>query len=346
MRLLALSALLTVGCTTPTAGPVAPRSVQQLQGKAFGTTFSIKWLGSSPSSQEVEGPVIAALERVDARMSTWRPDSELQDVRRGDGSVVVSDETLEVVRAGLALAETTGGAFDPTVEPLMELWGFRGKARDEPPTPEEIEAARAQVGFRKVSLGRTNDGEAFIDAGGTALDLSAIAKGHGVDALSSVLSRLGATDHFVEIGGEVRAHGSGPNGAWRVGVDRPEAGVRPGTRFAAQLALTNASLATSGNYRNAYQAGEVRVVHTMDPRTGRPHDSVVASVSVIAPDCRTADGWATSLMVLGLDDGRALIEAQPFVDALWLVTTSEGFEQQRSSGMADWIVAANEPTQR
>lgn len=328
-------------CTTPS--PPSEPPVQQLQGQAFGTTFTVKWRGAAPTPGEVEGPVQAALDRIDERMSTWRDDSELQAVRRATGPVPVSDETLEVVRAALALAQDTEGAFDPTVEPLMELWGFRGKPRETPPSEADIEAARSRVGHRKVVVGRSDDGEAFIDAGGTALDLSAIAKGHAVDAVSHVLSRLGASDHLVEIGGEVRAQGAGPSGSWRLGVDRPERGLPPGSAFAAVLGLTNASLATSGNYRNAYDAGDVRVVHTMDPRTGRPHESVVASVSVVAPDCRTADGWATALMVLEPSDGRALIEAQPYVDALWLVTTEDGFEQQRSSAMTDWIVSESAP---
>ncbi|MEM6928139.1 MAG: FAD:protein FMN transferase, partial [Myxococcota bacterium] len=126
-------------------------------------------------------------------------------------------------------------------------------------------------------------------------------------------------------------------GPWRLGVDRPERGIRPGTRFSATLALTNASLATSGNYRNAYEVDGLRVVHTMDPRSGRPYDSVVASVSVVAPDCRTADGWATALMVLSVDDGQRLVDDRPEVDALWLVSTPDGFEQQRSARIDDWI---------
>ncbi len=328
-------ALALVGCRAPE--PPAP-PVQQLTGEAFGTTFTLKWRGAAPLPSEVEGPVAAALERIDERMSTWRPDSELQDVRRGDGPVEVSPETVDVVRAGLALAQETGGAFDPTVEPLMELWGFRGERRGAAPSEAEVAAALAQTGHTKVVLGRTETGRPTIDAGGTALDLSAIAKGHAVDVVSEELSRLGAADHLVEIGGEVRAHGQGPTGPWILGVDRPEAGVRPGTQLVARLALTNASLATSGNYRNAYEVDGLRVVHTMDPRVGRPYDSVVASVSVVAPDCRTADGWATALMVLGLEEGRALVDARPEVDALWLVSTADGFEQQRSARMTDWIL--------
>jgi len=330
--------LVVAGCGSPPAPVAAPEPVQQLTGEAFGTTFSVKWRGAEPTPDELEEPIASVLERIDQRMSSWNPDSELSEVRdRPTEPVVVSDETLEVVRAALALAADTDGAFDPTVEPLMALWGFRGERREAPPSDAEIEAARAKVGYTKVIAGRDAQGRATIDAGGTALDLSAIAKGHAVDAVSLELSRFGAADHLVEIGGEVRAHGEGPGGPWRLGVDRPEEGVAPGTDFAATLALTNASLATSGNYRNAYEVDGSRVVHTMDPRTGRPYDSVVASVSVVAPDCRTADGWATALMVLDPEAGRALVDARPEIDALWLVSTEDGFEQRRSARMADWV---------
>ena len=327
-----------VACAPPES--VSPVS-QEIHGEAFGTTWTAKWVvwepGPSVDAEGLRNAITGALQEVDARMSTWRSDSELQAVREGSGPVVVSEETLEVVQAALQLAQATGGAFDPTVEPLMELWGFRGERRTTPPTDAEIEAARAATGWAKVVLGR-DEGRPTIDAKGTALDLSAIAKGHAVDRAAAVMSEWGLTDFMVEIGGEVRAHGRTPRGSWRLGVDAPDEGAAPGAQFAAIVELRNAALATSGNYRNAYDAGGVRVVHTMDPRQGRPYESVVASASVVATDCRTADGWATALMVLGPDQGLAAVEARPGVEALLLMGTETGFVERRSSGMEAWLL--------
>ncbi|MBX2796614.1 MAG: FAD:protein FMN transferase [Myxococcales bacterium] len=319
----------------------AADELQVLHGEAFGTTWTVKWVGAEPSGDEVRPAVEAALDQVDQRMSTWRDDSELQAVRGAAGPVGVSAETAEVVRAALDIAQATRGAFDPTVEPLMELWGFRGSPRSEPPTDDELAEVLGRVGWRRVTVDLSAV-PTTVDAGGTALDLSAIAKGHGVDRVSMALSSLGATDHLVEIGGEVRAHGAGLTGDWRLGIDRPEEGAAPGAQLAAIVSLRNAALATSGNYRNAYDAGSTRVVHTMDPRTGRPYDSVVASATVVAPDCRTADGWATALMVLGPEEGMAAVDARPQLEALMLLASADGFVERRSAGIGAWLAAAPE----
>ncbi len=333
-------AWLWVACSTPAPGlthppPEAPPAAavdHGLSGEAFGTTWSVRWR-AGPDPQRASAAIEDVLHEVDARMSTWREDSELSRVRSAGGPLSVSEETFEVVAAAVQLAAASGGAFDPTVERLMELWGFRGSPRSAPPTDDELAAVRATVGFQKVRLGRDAAGRPTVDAGGTALDLSAIAKGHAVDRVSAAMSALGAAHHLVEIGGEVRAHGAGPSGPWRLGIDRPEVGVAPGSSLAAVVLLTNSALATSGNYRNAYAVDGVRVVHTMDPRTGRPHDSPLVSVTVVAPDCRQADGWATALMVLGPERGLAALDARPQLEGLLLVATERGLEPRYSAGM-------------
>ena len=311
--------------------------MQRLSGEAFGTTWNVTWRGSEPSPSTAESRIVEVLETVDAAMSSWRDDSEIQRLRRIEGPGSVSEETYQVVAAALELASATGGAFDPTVEPLMALWGFRGDRRSAPPSDAEIAQALAQMGWRRVQLSRGPQGVAQVDAGGTSLDLSAIAKGHAVDRVSHALSALGASDHLVEIGGESRAHGGGPHGDWRLGVDQPDERQAPGATFAAILKLRNAAVATSGNYRNAYDASGTRVVHTMDPRVGRPHESQVASATVIAPDCRSADGWATALMVLPPDEGLAAVEARPDLEALLLIAGDAGFVERRSSGIGAWL---------
>ena len=309
---------------------------QGLRGEGLGTAWTVRWVGDEESIPPVRDAVVAALDEVDQLMSTWKPNSEISRVRAAAGPVEVSEETASVIRASLTLAEATGGAFDPTVQPLVELWGFHGSPRTTMPTADEIAAAQAEVGWERVILGRTEAGHPSVDSGGTALDLSAIAKGHAVDRVSLALSRAGFASHFVEVGGEVRVAGQPPTAPhWRIGVEIPEA-TTTRDRFSAVLGLTNLATATSGNYRNNYIIGDISVSHTLDPRTGRPAQTQTASVTIVAPSCRSADGLATALMVLEPAEGLTLIEARPDTEAL--LVKADG-SQLRSSGMARFIIS-------
>ncbi|MCB9681296.1 MAG: FAD:protein FMN transferase [Alphaproteobacteria bacterium] len=338
------------GCGAPVAAPPgdatsasdATPAYQQLEGEALGTSWHVQWSAAPrATAAAVEVAVVDALRQVDEAMSTWRDDSDLARVRAGHGPVVVREETADVVRAGLALAEATGGAFDPTVQPLVELWGFHGAPRTTWPTDAELDAARAQVGWDRVGLGRDGQGLPVVDAAGTALDLSAIAKGHAVDRVGLALSALGVADWFVEVGGEVRAAGASPRGTpWRVGIDAPNGAHDPGAELVATVDLANAALATSGNYRQRYRVDGREVHHTLDPRTGLPAASPVLSASVVAPDCQTADGWATALMVLGPEQGLPLIEARPELDAWLVVEDGRGRRAVASSGMNRWLATS------
>jgi len=314
--------------------------VHQIGGEALGTTWTVKWVEPALAGDAaVEEAVTSTLAEVDRAMSTWRDDSDLSRIRAATGPVVVAEETAFVVASALALARETDGAFDPTVEPLMELWGFHGTARETLPTEAEIETARARVDYRRVRVGRDEAGRPTVDGGGTALDLSAIAKGHAVDRVSRALSDLGVADHMVEVGGEVRAQGRGPSGPlWKVGVDLPREGLMPGTALADVVVVTNAAVATSGNYRQTHRIAGTEVHHTMDPRTGRPAASPVASATVVAEDCRTADGVATALMVLDPDEGLRLVEAHPDLEALLLVPEGDTYARRMSTGMPRHLV--------
>lgn len=344
MRRFVLLALATAAC----AAPPTPHS---LHGRGLGTTWTATWL-SPPELDEddVADAIVRELAAVDAEMSTWRDDSELALVRAADGPVAVSESTARVVAEALWLAQATGGAFDPTVQPLVELWGFHGPPRTALPTDEELAAARAQVGWERVRVGRDAAGLPTVDAGGTALDLSAIAKGHAVDRVSFALSELGLGDHLVEVGGEVRVHGhNAEGGAWRVGVDRPAVGTLPGADLYAAVWVTNGAVATSGNYRQRYELDGREIHHTLDPRTGWPATAQVASATVLAPDCATADGLATALMVLGAE-GLPLIERLPGVEAWLLLPDGDGLRELASSGFELHLVTdparASAPSRR
>ena len=297
----------------------------RLEGRALGTTWHVTVVGEPVDVALID----QALAIVDRQMSTWRDDSELMAVRQGDGPVPVSPETALVVGESLALAATTGGAFDPTVEPLLELWGFRGAPPAQWPSDEALATARAQVGWQRVQVGQGS-----VDAGGAALDLSAIAKGFAVDQVSAALTEAGATRHLVEVGGEVVARGTRADGnPWTLGIEAPLVDGVPGGQLVGTVALTDAAMATSGNYRSRHQIDGRWVAHTMDPRTGLPFDSEVLSATVVGEDCMHADGWATALMVLG-PEGLALVEAQEGIEALLLVRDGEGWTTRASSGMS------------
>jgi len=309
--------MLLLGC--------APQAeVHALSGRALGTTWTAKWVGQVDEARGAD-EITRVLGDIDRQMSTWRDDSEINAVRAG-GSVAVSQPLMDVVQHALTIAARTGGAFDPTVEPLMEVWGLHGNKRTAPPTDDELAAARAGVGWQRVRLSMAPPA---IDAGGTALDLSAIAKGYAVDRVGLALSQAGASSWFVEIGGEVRASGNRGDGPWRVAVEAPEHGAAPGEFVAQIVELRNQAVASSGNYRNFYELDGERIHHTLDPRLGRPTKSETLATSVIAPTCEQADAWATALMVLSPAEGQSLIEADPTLEAVWVLPSgtirSSGF---------------------
>ena len=323
-------ALVATGCVE-TARPAldAVPGRWTITGATMGTTFTVTVVsGGSPAEAParpearmppaapptgreldraaVEAEVRGILERIEGRMSHYRPDSELSRFNRARTTEPqpMSGETLEVVAEALAVSRASGGAFDVTVGPLVEAWGFGPPGRA-PAAPDaaDLVALRARVGsdLLEVDLTASTLRKRRPDV---VLDLSAIAKGHAVDAVASLLVGRGLGDHVVEIGGELRAGGGNERGEpWRVAVERPALGVPAAQRI---VSLTNAALATSGDYRNFYDLDGTRVSHTLDPRTGRPVTHRLLSVSVIAERCSLADARSTALNVLGPDDGYAL----------------------------------------
>ena len=317
-----------LGCTSHSSDTQVMHS---LQGQGLGTTWSVRWEGSSATEDEVTAAVVDALTQVDAHMSTWKPDSEINTVRNTPGRVAVSSDTVYVVDMALQLAQATEGAFDPTVQPLVELWGFHGDPIEQLPSDDALAAAQQQIGWQRVQTG-WEGGTPWVDADGTALDLSAIAKGYVVDRMSESISALGIGTHLVEVGGEVRVSGPGPDGGWwSVGIDSPVQGTAPGQSMAGIVRVVNGAVATSGNYRQTRTVQGVEVHHTLDPRTGRPSTARVGSATVTAPTCALADGLATALMVMGAD-GLALVESLDGVEAGLLWAEPSGIRTEGTSG--------------
>lgn len=321
--------------------PVVTPEVVTLQGKTMGTTYHVKVVARSPDESAravaLQARVDALLERVNDQMSTYRPGSELSRFNRHAGKepFAVSPETAAVTRRALEIGEKTGGAFDVTLGPLIELWGFdKGGRRAAPPSPDELAAARARVGREHVAV---RDSTLVKDRADVEVNLSGIAKGWGVDQVFALLVKEGFADVMVEIGGEVRAQGENVNGQpWRIGVNVPRSDADP-TAVLVAVPLKDAALATSGDYRNFFESGGRRYSHILDPVTGEPVRRDLVSASILAPDCTTADGLATAAIVLGEAKTREVLKAHfPGVEALFVhapegeggeleVTQTEGF---------------------
>jgi thiamine biosynthesis lipoprotein len=294
------------------APPVGP--YVSFSGTTMGTTFDVKVASEQlgPDAQrEVSAAIAATLDAVNAAMSTWDPSSELSRLNASDRvgePFPVSAHTLEVLSAAAEIGRISGGAFDVTVGPLMDAWGFGSDSYQlRRPAPEELAALRAHVGQALLTL----DQEAGTVSKGhrdVTIDVSAIAKGHGVDRIAEALEALGYRSYLVEIGGELRAAGRKLDGTpWRVAIERPESDARAIHQI---VTLEDRALATSGDYRNFYLDGDERFSHAMDPRTGAPVRHRLASVSVLHPSAMYADAWATALNVLGPEAGYALAVRQ------------------------------------
>lgn len=284
-----------------------PEAIATLAGETMGTTWTVRLAGAPDTARRDEARVAveAALARVDDSMSTWKEDSELSRFNRHapDTPFPISRDLLTVLQVSRGISEQSGGAFDVTVGPLVDAWGFGPGGRDRPFAPPDeatLTAARALTGYRKLRI----DGLATEISKATAglrVDLSAVAKGYGVDQAAAALEALGERDFVVEVGGEVVARGRRGDGPWRVGVEYPS--DEPSRRVYATLQLSDAAMATSGSYHN-FRAHEGKTyAHTIDPRSGRPVEHSLVSATVVTDSCARADAWATALTVLGSEAG-------------------------------------------
>lgn len=276
--------------------------IPTLSGSTMGTTWQVR-LGTDPdtiSRSQLHAEIDALLEAINQTMSTYRDDSELSRVNHAPAGtrIELSPELAFVTTAALNLARDTGGAYDPTVGPLVNLWGFGpDPVRTEAPTAQAIETARRRVGWQRLEFdpatrGLTQPGDAY-------LDLSSIAKGYAVDRVAELLARHGIGGFVIDIGGEVLTRGTRPDGSrWRVAIERPIPGERGTYRV---IVPQNLAVATSGTYRNHFREAGREYAHLIDPRTGYPVTHDLVSVSVVAATCMEADALATALSVLGTE---------------------------------------------
>lgn len=337
---LLLLALVLVTWHRYTAEPPRPHFV--VSGSTMGTTWSLKVADADLDASQKRAIADAAMtniERVDALMSTWRADSELArlNAHPAGSAFPVSRDTLRVFEIAQRVSALSDGAFDVTVSPLVDAWGFGAGARTlEPtaPSPTELAELRARVGYTKLALDRAAS-SITKGAAGVACDLSAIAKGFGVDEVARAVRALGHENFLVEIGGELRGAGVRFDGEpWRVAIEEPAA---TGRRVHRVVLLRDAAMATSGDYRNYYELDGERISHTIDPRSGEPIRHRLASVTVIHTEAAEADALATALNVLGSEAGYSLAEANGLA-AYFLVRLEDGsFRSKTTPSFAPWL---------
>ncbi|MBB6256385.1 thiamine biosynthesis lipoprotein [Xanthomonas arboricola] len=321
------------------ASSSADHAIATLGGRSMGTTWSVKLV--APRGRDLHplhACIQAALDRVVAQMSTWEADSDLSRYNRAPAGSWhhLPDEFHAVLSAALEIAQASEGAFDPTVGPMVELWGFgAADTRQRVPEAQAIALASLRCGWQRLQL----DGRRVLQPGAAALDLSGIAKGFGVDCVHRELLQSGIDSALIEVGGELFGYGRKPDAsAWRVLVESApdeDAGSALPPRV---LALDGLAVATSGDRWHRFDADGTRYTHTFDPRTGAPVPHAPAAVTVLAPDAMQADAWATAMTVLGADAGLAHARKAELAvrflarkDGILLESMSPAFERHLSA---------------
>ena len=314
----------------------APPQVVELAGQTMGTSYSIK-LTPAPDATvraALQRQVEQRLDEINAQMSTYRPDSDISRFNRTPdtdwqpqpGSIVALVE-----QAG-EISRISEGRYDITVGPLVNLWGFGNRGgRRTAPTQEEISSALQRVGYRRLHT-RLDPPALRKDVAGLEIDLSSIAKGWAVDQLAELVEATGIGNFLVEIGGEVRAQGEkSPGNPWRIAIEQPSYDSRVVQRV---IELRNTAMATSGHYRNFFIDGDQLYSHTINPETGQTIRHRLASVTVLAEDCATADAWATALMALGEKRAARLADSLG-LKALFILRAGDGLAERPSRALAD-----------
>ena len=334
LLLLAISLLLlVVGISRYNSATAVPAPYQQHTGTVFHTIYHITYQADS----NYHAQILQLFREFDGSMSMFNDTSLITRLNNNDTTARADRYFRTVFTKACYVSERTSGAFDITVAPLVNLWGFGFKHSDNV-TDHAVDSILQFVGYKSVSL--TPDGRLVKADPRTILDASSIAKGYMSDVVADFLREHGVSNFMVEIGGEIALSGQNPRGNdWTIGISRPVAdSLQQEGDYQGYLHLSSGALATSGNYRNFYINGGKRYAHTINPHTGHPIQTDVLSATVIAPDCMTADAFATAFMVMGKDSALNLLAQEPDVHGYLIIPSatdstqlevvySEGFEQ-------------------
>ncbi len=297
----------------------------------MGTTVEITVAGENPAlAQAATAKAFREIERVEAVFSTYREDSEVSRINlRAGEQVLVSGGTVALLKNGRIYGQLTGGCFDVTVRPLLVAWGFRD-GEPHRPAQDDIDHALGLVGWDKVILTDEPPGVRLSEPG-MGIDLGGLAKGYAVDRAAAVLKQEGVRSALVNAGGDLFAFGPGPGGdIWRIGIEHP----RQEGKLVVTVEVRDSAVTTSGDYRSYFMADGMRYSHIMDPRTGRPALRA-ASATVVAPSAAQADALATALVVMGAEEGLALVEGLEGVEAMVVEESGDGIAIRKSTGMRD-----------
>ena len=305
--------LLFVGCSSP------EELLQIHRGQALGTTYIIQYQGNALRYAQNQKTIDSLFEVINQSLSTYRPDSDISKINNGEENVVVDSHFKSVFHKATQVWQASDGFFDPTVGSLANAYGFGPQRPLSILGASQRDSLLALTGWDKINL--TQDHRIEKKSKGIQMDFNAIAKGYMVDVIGSHLTQVGYVNFLIEIGGELLASGSNPKTmqAWKVAIDDPQQGIERTLKTV--LPLKNEALATSGNYRKFRidSLTGVKYVHSLNPHTGLPVQSKILSASVRAPNCMTADAYATTLMVLPLEKGQALIAQDPELAAYWVL---------------------------
>lgn len=311
-----------------------------LTGRTMGTTYSIKLIPSDRNfnQEAIRTKIDDRLKLVNMRMSTYIPNSEISRFNRYTKSdwFPVSPETAQVVKAALDIAKQSDGAFDVTVNSLIELWGFGTKKRENGvPEQATIVALLQSINYQKLHI-RENPAALKKDNPDVTVTLSAIAKGYGVDAVATLLENNGIDSYMVEIGGEIRVRGfKEEKQPWVIAIERPTQGNRSIQQL---IALTDKGMATSGDYRNYFEKEGKRYSHMLNPQTGYPITHNLASVTVVADTSMAADAWATTLSVMGMETAYPLAR-QLNMAVFFIVRSGAGFEIKMTPAFEKFLIS-------
>lgn len=309
----------------------------KISGFTMGTSYHVTVVDPQQQYQAevLKTQIDGLLEQVNQQMSNYLDDSELSMLNRVPNALPfeVASPLFDLLLQAMEIAWLSNGAFDVTVGPLVNLWGFGPKAGDERiPTQQEITVAMENVGYQHLVLDLADT--TVQKTRPVTVDLSAIAKGYGVDKVAELLGNAGLDNFMVEIGGELYLAGTNPYGKpWRIAIEQPGSSIAQVHRT---LKISNAALATSGDYRNYFEVDGQRYSHTIDPRTGLPVTHNLVSATVVAADCAYADALATAISVMGVEEGLRLAEEQDL--AVYLISRSEaGFEVNYSDAFTAYL---------
>ncbi len=309
-------------------------------GNTMGTIFNVKYQSTTSHKKEM----IALLEEINASVSTYDPESVISQFNQSKDSFFVPSNDryfLPVFDAALSVHQSSDGYFDPTVMPLVNYWGFGYSGRNKKVEPDSMEV-NALMNF--IGMVNINSFDSYLlkSHPSVELDFSAIAKGYAVDLIAIMLEKEDVENYMVEIGGEVRCGGVNSKGEeWKLGISKPDESALL-TDFAFMVNLDNASMATSGNYRNFYKIGGKKFHHTINPKTGYPEILSLLSATVVASDCMRADAWATAFMVMGLEDARAKVSELKNIEACFIYNDGGVLRQEYSANFEAIISTPNE----